>query len=85
MYEKIEVACKYCSGTGVGEYVSEYGPFGFSVKDEWRSVYEDCYKFALPQRNLYNGYYEGGVAGQNKMTNVFDSTAIHATQRFATS
>lgn len=52
-------------------------------KDEWRSVYEDCYKFALPQRNLYNGYYEGGVAGQNKMTNVFDSTAIHATQRFA--
>lgn len=52
-------------------------------KDEWRAVYEDCYRYALPQRNLYNGYYEGGVAGQNKMTNVFDSTAIHATQRFA--
>jgi hypothetical protein len=52
-------------------------------KDEWRSVYEDCYRYALPQRNLYNGYWEGGVAGQNKMTNVFDSTAIHATQRFA--
>ena len=52
-------------------------------KDNWRQIYEDCYEFALPQRNLYNGYYEGGVAGQNKMTNVFDSTAIHATQRFA--
>jgi hypothetical protein len=53
-------------------------------KDEWRTVYEDCYEFALPQRNLYSGYYEGGVSGKNKMTRVFDSTAIHATQRFAT-
>ena len=26
-------------------------------KDEWRSIYEDCYEFALPQRNLYSGYY----------------------------
>lgn len=52
-------------------------------KDEWRSVYEDCYEFALPQRNLYSGYYEGRVAGKQKMMRVFDSTAIHATQRFA--
>ena len=52
-------------------------------KDEWRSIYEDCYEFALPQRNLYSGYYEGGVPGKGKMARVFDSTAIHATQRFA--
>ena len=52
-------------------------------KDEWRTIYEDCYEFALPQRNLYNGYYEGGVSGKAKMSRVFDSTAIHATQRFA--
>tara|TARA_S200002703_G_scaffold158404_1_gene168671 strand:+ start:339 stop:1874 length:1536 start_codon:yes stop_codon:yes gene_type:complete len=52
-------------------------------KDEWRSIYEDCYEFALPQRNLYSGYYEGRVAGKGKMARVFDSTAIHATQRFA--
>lgn len=52
-------------------------------KDEWRSVYEDCYEYALPQRNLYSGYYEGKVAGKQKMSRVFDSTAIHATQRFA--
>jgi|TARA_R110000803_G_scaffold90534_1_gene157972 hypothetical protein len=52
-------------------------------KDEWRSIYEDCYEFALPQRNLYSGYYEGGTPGQGKMARVFDSTAIHATQRFA--
>jgi len=52
-------------------------------KDEWRSIYEDCYEYALPQRNLYSGYYEGRVAGKSKMARVFDSTAIHATQRFA--
>lgn len=52
-------------------------------KDEWRSIYEDCYEFALPQRNLYSGYYEGKVAGKGKMARVFDSTAIHSTQRFA--
>lgn len=52
-------------------------------KDEWRSIYEDCYEFALPQRNLYGGYYEGKVAGKSKMARVFDSTAIHSTQRFA--
>jgi len=53
-------------------------------KDNWRQIYEDCYEFALPQRNLYDGYYEGGGApGQNKMSRVFDSTAISSTQRFA--
>ena len=52
-------------------------------KDEWRSIYEDCYEYALPQRNLYSGNYEGRVAGKSKMARVFDSTAIHATQRFA--
>lgn len=52
-------------------------------KDLWRSIYEDCYEYALPQRNLYDGYYEGRVPGQSKMSRVFDSTAVHATQRFA--
>ena len=53
-------------------------------KDNWRQIYEDCYEFGLPQRNLYDGYYEGGGSpGQNKMVRVFDSTAINATQRFA--
>jgi hypothetical protein len=52
-------------------------------KDEWRSIYEDCYEFALPQRNLYNGYYEGKTPGKNKMQRVFDSTAMNSTKRFA--
>ena len=55
----------------------------FARKDLWRTIYEDCYRYALPQRNLYDGYYEGNVPGQNKMNMVFDSTAVHSTQRFA--
>jgi hypothetical protein len=52
-------------------------------KRDFRSLYEECYEFALPQRNLYDGYYEGKVGGQKKMNRVFDSTAINSTQRFA--
>jgi hypothetical protein len=52
-------------------------------KDQWRNIYEECYEFALPQRNLYSGYYEGKTPGQNKMARVFDATAINSTQRFA--
>ena len=54
-----------------------------SRKDQWRSILEECYEFALPQRNLYGGYYEGRSPGQGKMDRVFDSTAINSTQRFA--
>ena len=52
-------------------------------KDDFRDLYEDAYEFALPQRNLYQGYYEGKVGGGKKMNRVFDSTAINSTQRFA--
>ena len=52
-------------------------------KENWRTIYEECYEFALPQRNMYSGYYEGKTPGQNKMTRVMDSTAQSATQRFA--
>lgn len=51
-------------------------------KDEFQSLYMDAYEFALPQRQLY-GVWEGGNTGKNKMTRVFDSTAINSTQRFA--
>jgi len=52
-------------------------------KNQWRSIYEECYEFALPQRNLYSGFYDGKSPGQDKMARVFDATAINSTQRFA--
>ena len=51
-------------------------------KDEFQSIYQDAYEFALPQRQLY-GVWEGGSTGSKKMQRVFDSTAINSTQRFA--
>ena len=52
-------------------------------KELWRDIYQECYEYALPQRNLYDGYYDGGTPGQRKMSKVFDSTAINSAQRFA--
>jgi hypothetical protein len=52
-------------------------------KEEFRSLYDEAYEFALPQRNLYDGFYDGNVGGQKKMNRVFDATAINSTQRFA--
>jgi hypothetical protein len=52
-------------------------------KEQWRSLYQEAYEYALPQRNLYDGSAEGGSAGMKKMSRVFDATAIHSTQRFA--
>ena len=51
-------------------------------KDEFQALYMDAYEFALPQRQLY-GVWEGKATGKNKMSRVFDSTAINSTQRFA--
>ncbi len=65
------------------ENVIKRASLASSKKDQWRTIYQECYESALPQRNLYDGFYEGGVPGQKKMSKVFDSTAIHSTQRFA--
>jgi len=52
-------------------------------KEPWRNLYDEAYEFALPQRNLYDGSWEAGTRGQHKGVRIFDSTAVHATQRFA--
>jgi len=52
-------------------------------KEDFRSLYDDAYEFALPQRNLYDGFYDGKVGGAKKMNRIFDATAINSTQRFA--
>jgi hypothetical protein len=52
-------------------------------KEQWRSLYEECYEYFLPQRNLYDGNWEGNVPGREKMKRVFDSTGVNATVSFA--
>lgn len=51
-------------------------------KNHWRGIYEDAYRYCLPNRNLFDSY-ESGTPGHNKMVNVFDSTAIDCTYKFA--
>lgn len=51
----------------------------WEIKDQWESVLDDCYRFAIPMRNLYGTQTQGDL----KMDRVFDSTAIKSTQRFA--
>ena len=55
----------------------------WSRKENWRDLYEQCYIYGLPQRNLYDGYHEGKVGGRHKGAQVFDSTAVAGVQRFA--
>ncbi len=65
------------------ENIMKRSSLASSRKDEWRTIYQECYEYALPQRNLYDGYYDGKVGGAKKMNRVFDATAINSTQRFA--
>lgn len=32
MFEEVIIKCDYCRGTGIGDYVTEYGPYGEDVK-----------------------------------------------------
>ena len=37
------------------EQVLKRHDIALSRKEDFRDLYEDCYEFALPQRNLYDG------------------------------
>jgi hypothetical protein len=53
-------------------------------KDQWRGVQNEIYKFALPMRNLYDSDgASGSHKGDDKMSGVYDSTAITSTIAFA--
>lgn len=49
------------------------------LKDQWRGAYEDAYTYAMPQRDPY----ERSSPGSPRGLEVFDSTAMISTTRFA--
>ena len=65
------------------EKLSKRYKSAWQKKEGWRNLYEQCYQYALPQRNLYDGYHEDNQGGRIKNLQVFDSTAVHGVQRFA--
>lgn len=48
-------------------------------KSRFRTLLQDCYRFAMPERDAFSGYAEG----QRRDVQVFDSTAVMSTTRFA--
>ena len=51
----------------------------FDRNGMWHSVLDDVYEYFLPNRNLF----DDNTTGQNKMNNIFDSTALEAIQQGA--
>ncbi|MEK9909125.1 MAG: portal protein [Candidatus Thalassarchaeaceae archaeon] len=49
------------------------------VRQNWVQTWQDCYDYALPMRT---GFYDV-VSGQKNTDLIFDSTAVQATQEFA--
>ena len=50
-----------------------------SIKDQWLAVFEECYEFALPQKESF--YTE--TIGRRRTDNIFDETAVVGVQEFA--
>jgi len=48
-------------------------------RGSWESHWKECYEYALPQREVFNEHAKGA----KKHTRIYDSTALIATQRFA--
>ena len=50
-----------------------------AFREQWVSLFEECYEYALPQRESF--YYE--EAGQRRDDKIFDETAVVGVQEFA--
>ena len=50
-----------------------------TIKDQWTSVFEECYEYALPQRESF--FSE--TPGRRRTDHIFDETAVVGVQEFA--
>ena len=62
----------------VGDLKSRYNSCQ-GRKEMWRSLYQDAFRFASPQRDTFTQY----SPGQHKNRHVFDDTAVSGLQTFA--
>ncbi len=51
-------------------------------RENWLSLWEDCYDFALPQRGSFHG---DAIEGSRKTNQIFDATAMDAADQLASS
>lgn len=52
------------------------------TRDQWVPLWQECYDYALPQRNALNNY---GAEGQHRTGHLFDGTAMDAADQLAAS
>ena len=50
-----------------------------SIKDQWVSVFEECYEYALPQRE---SFFTESI-GRRRTDHIFDEKAVVGVQEFA--
>ena len=50
-----------------------------AIKDQWIPIFEDCYEYALPQRE---SFYSESIA-KRRSERIFDETAVVGVQEFA--
>ena len=50
-----------------------------AIKDQWTPIFEDCYEYALPQRE---SFYSESIA-KRRSESIFDETAVVGVQEFA--
>jgi hypothetical protein len=66
------------SNQAVGSIIKRYET-AKAHRGSWESHWKECYEYALPQREVFNQH----ASGAKKNTRIYDSTALIATQRFA--
>jgi len=66
------------SNQAVGSIIKRYET-AKAHRGAWEAHWKECYEYALPQREVFNQH----ASGAKKNTRIYDSTALIATQRFA--
>lgn len=52
------------------------------IRKNWESLWDECYDFALPQRGGFNASYR---AGEDRVNDIYDATAMDAADQLASS
>lgn len=50
-----------------------------AVREQWRSIYQDCFRYAMPSRETFSSW----SPGQNKVSHLYDSTLQETTYEAA--
>jgi hypothetical protein len=76
--DKAEAVISGSGETHIRQLIRRYKT-ALGIRDNWTQRWQDCYDYALPGRTGFYDFSEG----QSNTDKIFDSTAVTATQEFA--